>query len=132
MASLLGGKKTIQRYSPIWREKDSISYQISTNKQVFVMLSSCIGLKCKIRVVFFMTILQNCHLQWPVYTSLVYEHYHNSYATWCHRLFSNLSRRYPRCYTRPHLTLIKCIYVIKIIFMFDLSECRHNKVYINV
>ena len=45
------------------RKAYSISYQISTHKQVFVTLSSCIGLKRNIGGSVLRAVLQNCHFR---------------------------------------------------------------------
>ena len=49
------------------RKAYSISYQISTHKQVFVTLSSCIGLKRNIGGSVLRRVLRICHVTWPPY-----------------------------------------------------------------
>ena len=51
------------------RKAYSISYQISTHKQVFVTLSSCIGLKRNIGGSVLRRVLRICHVTWPPYFS---------------------------------------------------------------
>ena len=52
------------------RKAYSISYQISTHKQVFVTLSSCIGLKRNIGGSVLRRVLRICHVTWPPYLRL--------------------------------------------------------------